>query len=406
MNQAEFIDLMRKTAQDLGSDRLTREDFSKRSGVSRNEYAKHFDTWAEACSAAGLQTGFPVSHFAPNPYSREDCVEELRRIAALLGRNDLSSKTFSRHARFGDKVVRRAFGSWKNALDEAGLELTLKSKKNLTLPTREECVSEMKRVAYFLGQSYLTRRLYDMHSNINSQRVDKVFGSWGAALAAAEISLSPHYKREIPLKDLAGNFLSVVKELGKIPTLQQLARRTKPVSDTYSSSVRFGGYSRFKQMAIDFVLSSHTSLSPGIRTILEKELEKIGNHENMKSPDISIPPPHHQGRTLNFRAFAYAPTCEHDVVQLFGAIAHELDFEIIGNRSAFPDCEARRKIDGGRERYVKCLIEYEFSSRDYKKHDHPLEGCDLIVCWEHNWSDCPIEVLELSKAIRELDGWR
>ncbi|MBI5248337.1 MAG: hypothetical protein HY912_02480, partial [Desulfomonile tiedjei] len=219
MNRLEFIDLMRKTAQDLGSDRLTREDFSKHSGVTRNEYAKHFDTWADACAAAGLQTGFPVSHFAPKPYSKEDCVEELRRVATMLGRNDLSSKTFAKHARFSAHVVIRRFGGWKNALDAAGLELTLKSKKNSTLPTQEECVSEMKRVANLLGQSYLTGRQYDKHSTINNQRVVKVFGSWPAALAAAEISLSPHYIREIPVKELSENFLKVMQELGKIPTL-------------------------------------------------------------------------------------------------------------------------------------------------------------------------------------------
>jgi hypothetical protein len=29
----------------------------------------------------------------------------------------------------------------------------------------------------------------------------------------------------------------------------------------------------------------------------------------------------------------------------------------------------------------------------------PVAGCDLIVCWNHNWENCPLEVLELKKAI-------
>ena len=94
------------------------------------------------------------------------------------------------------------------------------------------------------------------------------------------------------------------------------------------------------------------------------------------------------------------------MVQMFGAIADELGFEIVGNRSAFPDCEARRRIDVDREHYEQCLIEYEFSSRDYKKHGHPSKGCDLIVCWVHDWTECPIEVLEISKEINKLNGWR
>jgi len=351
MNKEEFITLMQKTANDLSSNRLTREDLFKHSGVSRNEYTKHFDSWTDACAAAGLQTGWTISHFAKKPHSRDDCLKELRRVATLLGRTDLSSKTFTKHAQFGYKVIIREFGSWKKALDEAGLELTTKSKKDSTPLTQEECVSEMKRVAVLLGQNYLTRKMYDKHANINSQRLSRVFGSWLKALNEAELSPSPHYIREIPFENLAKNFLEIVKQLDKIPTLQQLVRRTRPVSHTYAG--RFGGYSNFKQKAIDFILPSYPSLSSRIRTILETELEKIKNRETMGTAGITVSP-HHQGRTLNFRAFAYAPTSEHDVVQMFGAIADELGFEIVGNRSPFPDCEARRRGAGSRENFKTC----------------------------------------------------
>jgi hypothetical protein len=30
---------------------------------------------------------------------------------------------------------------------------------------------------------------------------------------------------------------------------------------------------------------------------------------------------------------------------------------------------------------------------------HPAAHCDLIVCWKHNWPECPLEVLELRKVI-------
>jgi hypothetical protein len=33
------------------------------------------------------------------------------------------------------------------------------------------------------------------------------------------------------------------------------------------------------------------------------------------------------------------------------------------------------------------------------QHLHPIEGCDLIICWKHNWPQCPLEVLELQKVI-------
>jgi hypothetical protein len=32
-------------------------------------------------------------------------------------------------------------------------------------------------------------------------------------------------------------------------------------------------------------------------------------------------------------------------------------------------------------------------------HGHPPDGCDLIVCWEHNWPESPLEVVELKSAL-------
>ena len=46
------------------------------------------------------------------------------------------------------------------------------------------------------------------------------------------------------------------------------------------------------------------------------------------------------------------------------------------------------------------MIEFEHESRNFLKHMHPVKGCDLIVCWKHNWPECPLEVVELSRAVR------
>jgi hypothetical protein len=103
------------------------------------------------------------------------------------------------------------------------------------------------------------------------------------------------------------------------------------------------------------------------------------------------------GPALNFGNMIYAPINEQGVVFLFGMMSKHLGFAIECIDTAFPDCEAKRTIKGGRQQHVK--IEFEFRSRDY---DHPLAGCDIIVCWEHNWKECPLEVIELSKEIETL----
>jgi hypothetical protein len=36
---------------------------------------------------------------------------------------------------------------------------------------------------------------------------------------------------------------------------------------------------------------------------------------------------------------------------------------------------------------------------------HEATDCDLIVCWSHNWLDCPIEVLGLKSLVGKDWGW-
>ncbi len=52
--------------------------------------------------------------------------------------------------------------------------------------------------------------------------------------------------------------------------------------------------------------------------------------------------------------------------------------------------------------WVDVWIEFEFRSSHFKLHNHDPKECDIIVCWEHDWKDCPLEVIELKKEIEKL----
>jgi hypothetical protein len=93
----------------------------------------------------------------------------------------------------------------------------------------------------------------------------------------------------------------------------------------------------------------------------------------------------------------YGPTNENRVISLFGAMAASLGFLILKVQSEFPDCEALRVAGKDRNKPVK--IEFELESRNFLRHMHDPTKCDIIVCWEHNWPECPLEVIELKKAV-------
>jgi hypothetical protein len=105
---------------------------------------------------------------------------------------------------------------------------------------------------------------------------------------------------------------------------------------------------------------------------------------------------------MDFRGLRHEPVNEQGVVLLFGMVAKELGYIVEAVQSGFPDCEAKRQI--GPQRWQRVHLEFEFESRNFRDHGHSLTGCDVIVCWRHNWPDCPhhLEILELSSLIKSL----
>jgi hypothetical protein len=105
---------------------------------------------------------------------------------------------------------------------------------------------------------------------------------------------------------------------------------------------------------------------------------------------------------MDFRGLRHEPVNEQGVVLLFGMVAKELGYTVEAVQSGFPDCEAKRQI--APERWQRVHLEFEFESRNFRDHGHSLTGCDVIVCWRHNWPGCPphLEILELSSLIKSL----
>ena len=94
-----------------------------------------------------------------------------------------------------------------------------------------------------------------------------------------------------------------------------------------------------------------------------------------------------------------APMNELGVVFLFGMVAAELGFQVESLQGKFPDCEAKREVVKGK--WQRLRIEFEYESKNFHLHGHDPKGCDVIVCWRHNWKGCPeeLEVIELCRVV-------
>jgi hypothetical protein len=109
------------------------------------------------------------------------------------------------------------------------------------------------------------------------------------------------------------------------------------------------------------------------------------------------------GDKINFKSLSCAPVNELGVVYLFGVLHDTFDLKIESIQAGFPDCVARRKIKNNR--WEEIRIEFEFDSKSFKAHGHDPNKADMIICWNHNWKNCPehIEVIELSSVLGDAE---
>jgi len=103
------------------------------------------------------------------------------------------------------------------------------------------------------------------------------------------------------------------------------------------------------------------------------------------------------GEPMELRVMRWTPTNEMGVVALFIEFRKELGFPIIEViRTNFPDASVFEVASRG---YIRKYIEFEFRSSGYKSHLKSKRKCHYVVCWDHDWKDCPIPVIELRKQI-------
>lgn len=136
-------------------------------------------------------------------YSEQSFLHELQRVAKLMPGGALTRRAFTKVARVSGATVQRYFGSWRAALEAAGLadrysggKVTARMKQQTTKHlTNVELLDELKRAAKDAGTVQLTQDIFRDRSVIHPTTICRRFGSWRRALKDAGLSSSPLAKR-------------------------------------------------------------------------------------------------------------------------------------------------------------------------------------------------------------------
>ena len=238
-------------------------------------------------------------------------------------------------------------------------------------------------------------------SPVSHRQIVKHYGGYIAALRSSGMELKSTIGRghAVPMEKLLDDWCRIVQKLKKIPSTIDYQRFSNYSTDPLMR--RFGSWTQVPHGLKKFAETQ------GLARKWKRELALVQGTPAPKMNTTASEIHHHFPAALLDRPLygsplwgwpmAYAPVNEIGVVFLFGALCWQLGFVVHRINPDFPDCEAMRRVAG--DKCQLSRIEFELESRNFRRHRHDPKKCDLIICWKHNWPQCPIEVLELRKVL-------
>lgn len=345
--------------------KLTRRDRTIEP-ASRSPHAERRPSYADAQQARTGEKRHPNDLTAAeerdfNDLSKEEIIALLKKVAAELGHRP-NHYEFWQMAGAKKEHMRRLFGSYRELVQEAGFE-ALGPGYHLTV---DQLLEDWAAVTRKLGKTPTVLQ-YDKAGKYSHRAFRVRWKSWQDVPAAMMEWASAKWPDR------------------RWDDVMEIAR--KYVQERKAAGPRKKKYNRLTSTRYDELTSRH-----GEELTSTHEEELTGTNGNKKKPAEKV-----YGQPLVRQALATAPTNEAGVMCLFASLATALGFTMLHIQQAFPDCHAFRRGQDGLWRIVR--IEFEFESRNFLAHGHDPKGCDLIVCWKHNWDSCPVEVVELSGIV-------
>lgn len=241
----------------------------------------------------------------------------------------------------------------------------------------------------------------------------KHFAGLGEALEAAGLEpRGPGFKTATA--ELMLEWAAVARRLKSIPTADQYRRHGR--FSTIPFARRFGGWLQVPRAFRRFARQQgiESQWPDVLQMIMARDFHAnralrlpsvVVSHARAGAPllqrKIRADRPVY-GAALRLPGLGREPVNEAGVIYLFGMIAHQLGFIVERIQPGFPDCEALYEAEPGK--WQRLRIEFEYSSRNFARHRHRQQECDVIVCWVHDWPECPaaLDVIELKRIVKRL----
>lgn len=346
-------------------------------------------------------------------YSKKEIIEEIKRVAAKLDVKSLKEKDFGQNSMIPFTTIKYYLGSWKNALKESGLGPVMKYEKSDLEPKGDdELLLELIRLYDEYGETP-TKALVASKGKYTYQNYSIRWKSLNEAFLLAKEKFPPQPRV------YSSSSEKKAADIKEEEITQEYSEKKSILSDPADFS-ELGIYQnhdeekndKSSEIETDTLAVEIPIAVEGVGNLPEdsKGGDKMTGDQKIKlipqtiKPKIARKKPKLVGEPIHFRGLQFAPINDKGVVFLFGMISHELGFVIEGVRTESPDCEGKRCLDTDSNQWERVKIDFKYRSSDSKVQGYNENESDIIVCWIHDWEECPLEVLELQSTIELLEN--
>lgn len=181
----ELLDELKRVSRehfDFGS--LTRKEFEKFSVFSHRPYIREFGSWNKAKEELGLST------HQRKKIPTNKLLQEIKRVSVeYCDGKKPRSVDIEKYSNHSLNSFQNEFGSWNNALKEAGFEPRQQKDWIGRKYSSEYLIEVLQKLNK--NHSYVTKDILKENSNIAPSTFEKRFGSWNGSLRKAGVGINP-----------------------------------------------------------------------------------------------------------------------------------------------------------------------------------------------------------------------
>ena len=140
---------VQRVAGIIVADKITRTEFDEYGLISSSGLGQRFGSWQAVLEKAGLGHRYCEASYSPKNdaiparhLSNEELLEILASVSRLTGKSSVTQSEFTEHTKINAHYLSHRFGSWRAALEIAGLQQSPGGKRY----TDEECFENMLKV--------------------------------------------------------------------------------------------------------------------------------------------------------------------------------------------------------------------------------------------------------------------